>query len=225
MKSFLTDSISTDLSSLSSPKTIHDLISNWKDLPVGIRNKDEFLQLEASSFSQCSSLEKSYYVQIGETPWGGNQSIILIMIDITQLKSNYTDMIYQKDQLLATASHELRTPLNGVLGLLDLVMEELEPSPIKEKIEVVVISGKLLLNMINDLLDLSLITNGRLQLNFEYVTLSSLIDETVKILRLQAAMKGIELNVENQLKNKNEIFRTDPIRSRQVLINLIGNAI
>ena len=171
--------------------SIYDLIVNWNEIPIGMKIIDEFLHLEASNISSCGNFEKCYSLQVGETTWMGTQAVIMIINDITPIKNRFNEMLGQKYRLLATASHELRTPLNGVLGTLDLVMEELEPCPSKEKLEVVLISGKLLLNMINDLLDLSLITNGKLQLNFELISLNSLIEETAKILRLQAAMKGI----------------------------------
>jgi signal transduction histidine kinase/CheY-like chemotaxis protein len=148
---------------------------------------------------------------------------MLIINDISTIKNYYKELGDHKDHLLATVSHELRTPLNGILGMLDLSIEETKEQQTKERLEITQISAKLLLNMINDILDFSLISKGKLSLNIDKTDVTVLVAETIRILELQANMKGLKIVFEHSVRNR--FVKTDHNRLRQVLLNLIGNAI
>jgi len=130
-----------------------------------------------------------------------------------------------KDQFLSTMSHELRTPLNAVLGFSDLLTEE-RYGPLNDRqrryIGHIHTGGKHLLRLINDILDLSKIEAGRLQLAIESVSVKTAFGEVADVMRPLAEKKSHSLlvNTLNELS-----VRADAVRFKQVLMNLIGNAI
>ncbi len=130
-----------------------------------------------------------------------------------------------KDRFLANMSHELRTPLNAILGFTGTILMEL-PGPLNEEqtkqLRTVQSSGKHLLSLINDLLDLSRIESGKLELKFEPIVGSELLEEIATGLRPLADAKGIKLRV---LAEPAVIVDADRRALRQILINLANNAI
>jgi signal transduction histidine kinase/AmiR/NasT family two-component response regulator len=188
---------------------------------------EDYLNLEGVISSDDGISEKSFSIQISNAYWEGSHTKIIIINDISHVKNYYKNLNAHKDHLLATVSHELRTPLNGILGMIGLAQDEVGVSPsIKNKLEVVMTSGKLLLSMINDILDMSLIGKDKLKLYPEYTNILNIVEESVKLLKLQATSKGVLLNVQNNIVDeKKRIVKTDGNRLRQILTNLIGNAI
>ncbi len=129
-----------------------------------------------------------------------------------------------KSQFLASMSHELRTPMNAVLGMTDLALaEELSPA-VHDYIATARESAGALLELLNDILDLSRIEAGRLRIEAAPFRLRSLLDKTVKSLGVRAYEKGLELlyDVPDDVPNH---LVGDSLRVRQVLTNLVGNAI
>lgn len=130
-----------------------------------------------------------------------------------------------KSQFLASMSHELRTPLNAIIGYSEMLQEDAKDSgqdafvPDLHKIHT---AGKHLLALINDILDLSKIEAGKMELFFETVKLQDLLEEVTTMIRPLVAKKGnkLELHRPNELG----IIRTDVLRLRQILFNLFSNA-
>ncbi|MCI0408743.1 MAG: GAF domain-containing protein, partial [Acidobacteria bacterium] len=131
-----------------------------------------------------------------------------------------------KSEFLANMSHELRTPLNSILGFSDLLRDQ-KVGPMTEKqaryIHNIRESGRHLLTLINDLLDLSKVEAGKLELRPEVFNLREALEAAMTEIRPQSLAKdlGLTLQVDESLS----LFTADPVRFRQILLNLLSNAI
>ena len=130
-----------------------------------------------------------------------------------------------KDQFLANMSHELRTPLHAILGYADLVRAGALPEPSRqEALSTIASSGRYLLSLINDLLDLSRIRSGHLELNPAPLQLAALLEEIAAMVRVEARRKGLDFSLDAPA-GLPDIVEADGKRLRQILLNLLGNAI
>ncbi|KAE9353805.1 hypothetical protein PR003_g3681 [Phytophthora rubi] len=129
-----------------------------------------------------------------------------------------------KVNFLASFSHELRTPLNGVLGMLELLKEQpLDKAP-ERYVHMAYVSGSLLLNLINDILDLSKIEAGHLEISAAPFQMHELLDYSIEIFKLKARERGLKLELKCD-DNVPKVAIGDVVRLRQVLLNLLSNAI
>ncbi len=129
-----------------------------------------------------------------------------------------------KSEFLANMSHEIRTPLNAVLGYSEL-LENLLTEPVqKEYLESIRSSGKNLLGLINDILDLSKVEAGKLELEYSFVNLKDFLSEFRNVFSLRITQKGLNFHLEISSDTPAYIY-TDENRLRQIILNLLGNAI
>ncbi|MEQ8634140.1 ATP-binding protein [Gimesia maris] len=129
-----------------------------------------------------------------------------------------------KSEFLANMSHEIRTPMTAILGFTDILINDLNQTEEIEVVRTIHQNGEYLLGLINDILDLSKIEDGKLDVEWLDCSPHEIVNDVISLLQVRAVAKGIplEVNFEGPVP---ELIHTDPARLRQILINLIGNAI
>jgi len=134
-----------------------------------------------------------------------------------------------KTSFLTNMSHEIRTPMNAILGFTNLMLEEhLTPKQEEEYLKVINESGATLLNLVNDILDISKIESGELSIADGICDINALFSDlfvSFNEIKSQKKKAHLELYINNPLNHKKILLKTDPFRLRQVLVNLLNNAI
>lgn len=162
-----------------------------------------------------------------------SNTLIATLIDVTESKKIEKELSEAqhkaqranraKSQFLSAMSHELRTPLNSILGFSQLL--ELDPNlndAQQANVAEILTAGNHLLQLINDILDLSVVESGSLHVVLEDVNLADVINETIHLISPIASKRGITINLHNA--DGLAVF-ADTVRLRQVLINLVSNAV
>ncbi|HNH08272.1 MAG TPA: ATP-binding protein, partial [Leptospiraceae bacterium] len=129
-----------------------------------------------------------------------------------------------KDIFLANMSHEIRTPLNGILGMIELLQSRKLDAEGREFLRIMSLSGKSLLGIINDILDLSKIESGKIELLSIKLNLESIVREIGDIFALEIKKKNIQMIIDTD-SSLPQFLEGDPDRIKQVLLNLVGNAV
>jgi PAS domain S-box-containing protein len=128
-----------------------------------------------------------------------------------------------KSEFLANMSHEIRTPMNAILGFSEALHYKLQLPEHKKMVKSVLNSGNLLLSLLNDILDLSKIEAGKLEISVQPLDLKELLQETISLFKDKARTKGLEMNIV-AAPGFPELIMLDEIRIKQVIFNLVGNA-
>ncbi|MDX2429602.1 MAG: response regulator [Bacteroides sp.] len=158
---------------------------------------------------------------------GGEELKLIALIDVSPLEKSRKGEVAAnraKSDFLAAMSHEIRTPMNGIIGMVNSVLEQKNGKVLQGKIEVIKSSAELLMTIINDILDFSKIEAGRMMLEEIPFTLSDELALVGELFRPLAEEKGLELKMEMKPDVPNKLIG-DPFRLRQVISNLVSNAV
>jgi signal transduction histidine kinase/CheY-like chemotaxis protein len=221
-----------ELGSVNKPsEDVVEYLDKIKDqLAIGITNSKALVQME-NFVAELKKLNEEYQKQNLQIK---QQNDTLIQLH-SELKEQAEELEKQKEkaeestriksQFLASMSHELRTPMNSILGLTELILEKanLEDKN-RERLEVVLNSGKRLMNLINDILDLSKIEAGKMDIRYEDVILDEVIEEVSASITPLVNKRGIGFQVTRNIDTR-LLINTDRAKVTQVLINLLGNAV
>lgn len=174
------------------------------------------------------------YISICKIERGEEQLLVYRVRDRSEEIKNQNELMRARDEaraasdtksrFVATVSHEIRTPLNGVIGMANLLSSTKLDNRQMELVETIQKSGQSLMVLINDILDFSKTESGRIELNEEEVDLREMIQDITSLLSTHASAKGIgiSMNVDMQVPER---ILIDGARIKQVLLNLIGNAV
>ncbi|MDF1693700.1 MAG: response regulator [Zhongshania sp.] len=132
---------------------------------------------------------------------------------------------FYKSTFLANMSHEIRTPLTSIMGLLEIIRRNPDGDSLNRNLDLVSAAARNLLRLINDILDLSRVESGRLQLESGELSIDPLVDHSLALFATEAEAKGIELLSEVDPELSSLSFNGDTLRIQQLLNNLIGNAV
>ncbi|MDQ7033139.1 MAG: response regulator [Desulfonauticus sp.] len=145
-------------------------------------------------------------------------------VELEEKNRKLQELEQYKSEFLANMAHELRTPLNSIIGLSEILLNKgAQGRSLQESLKVIYTSGKQLLNIINDILDLSKIDAGKVELNLQEFSLSEVLDYVEKIVKPQAEEKGLDFIV--KLDFKDDKIYSDKHKLIQILLNLLSNAI
>ncbi|MBD5657160.1 MAG: MASE4 domain-containing protein, partial [Candidatus Eremiobacteraeota bacterium] len=176
------------------------------------------------NFASPTRYSYSWYVGKGETIVTACTVLVMLLCEVTSLYSRLTDAARAKTAFLATMSHEIRTPMNAVIGMTELVLHSTLTTDQRDALETVSESGTSLLRIIDDVLDFSKIEAGKLRFELLEFPLTRTVESIAATFAAQAHERGIDLFVFVD-PHAPETLYGDAGRLRQVLTNLVGNAL
>jgi PAS domain S-box-containing protein len=213
--------------------------------PDDLEESQRLVNAMLDGAGRCS-LEKRYLRKNGDVLWaertacvirdkdGAARDFLIMVEDITERKrveaalreaKNEADRAnHAKSDFLSRMSHELRTPLNAILGFGQLLERQNPTVQQRARVEHITSAGRHLLNLINEVLDISRIEAGHLQLSVEPVAVADVLDETLALMRPLAAARQMEISVDSLLDKDLHVV-ADRQRLKQVLLNLLTNAV
>jgi PAS domain S-box-containing protein len=216
-------------------KTAEDVFANVGEAKALGEGDLEAIRTGREQFIQEAKLTDSTgvvrWLQLVKCPLfdaAGKVSHVLgVGTDITQLRAAREaaeSASRAKSEFLANMSHEIRTPMNGILGMTELALDTELTTEQREYLELVRKSGEALIGVIGDILDFSKIEAGKMDLDPVSFQLREHLESCVRPLALRAHQKGLELTCDIQPGVPQEVV-TDPGRLRQIVVNLVGNAV
>ena len=202
----------------------------WRNLNEGNFQSGEFCRIGHEGNLVWIQAAYNPILDVSGKPW----KVFKVAIDLTDRKAMEQDLLVAKDRaeqaavakgmFLANMSHEIRTPMNAIIGFTELLIDSpLNPTQHKH-MQTVRQSARSLLGLLNDILDTAKLERGALELDKRAFSLKHLCEQILVELQLQADKKGLALNLEYPPETHDHVMG-DELRIRQILINMLGNAI
>ncbi|MCD4724956.1 MAG: response regulator [Bacteroidales bacterium] len=221
-------------------KMVEDLIPEYKmnnysemereviQSGLPLYNIEEFIQQE----------EKEVWLTSNLAPFRDTEGEIIGLVgiswDITERKKHENELQYAKEQaeegtrakseFLANMSHEIRTPMNGIIGMAEILKQASLGEEEKENLEILISSTRSLLSLVNDILDISKIEAGKLELEIEDFEIRKILKDIENILYIKAEEKILDYKTFIN-PNVPDFLRGDPSRLKQIILNLVNNAV
>jgi PAS domain S-box-containing protein len=178
-------------------------------------------------------------INASEISYSGHKAFLFIVRNITEIikkeerlrqsaeKAEEADML--KSAFLANVSHEIRTPMNAIIGFSEILTnQDLSPKEREEFINYITQGSNTLMNLIEDIIDITKIEAGQIKINFSDCNVDKLLDElyaTFLKMKNKNGRSNVELRMNKPMMNEDFVISTDPHRIRQIMSNLLGNAI
>ncbi len=185
-------------------------------------------------FRRFDNSEMDIMISIIPIVYDGKKALLSIMVDLTEriqmeqdlheAKEEAISANKSKSEFLANMSHEIRTPMNAIMGFTELLDEEVKETRLKGYVKTIRNAGSTLLTLINDILDLSKIEAGKLEITKRATNVYDLSEEVLSIFMMSVRGKDVNL-ILNIDENIPKSLLLDDVRLRQVLVNIIGNAV
>jgi PAS domain S-box-containing protein len=216
------------------PSDLPDVMAKYRTF---IDNKDEFYENEFRMHHKDGSYR--WILAKGKAVFDEDQNLVRILgihIDITERKRQEVELLRAKEKaeesdrlksaFLANMSHEIRTPLNGILGFSEFLRDgNLDPVELEGYLTVIERNSQQLLQIINDILDISKIEAGQETLDLREFDLHGVLDEVYTLFLPQANLKNLKFTLKKGIEKQHFIINSDSVKLKQIMINLIGNAI
>lgn len=196
--------------------------TNNYNLQVSKSGEDEFGEL-TDRFNEMVDRVREHEKELEQQVARRTAELQRVNVSLSRAKESAEAASRAKSVFLANMSHEIRTPLHGILGYVEILQREISNSAERETLDIIRKSAETLRGLIDDILDLTKVESGRLELENESFDFESLLEETVEMTRGRIEGKPIELLLD--VKDVSHFLIGDPLRLRQVFINLMGNAI
>ena len=200
------------------PNDVLDVIKKKMELNDCIVRGDRFYDIEKNSLTYREEKVGTIYSLVDKT------DDFRYMAELREQKAIADRANRAKSSFLANMSHEIRTPINAVLGMDEMILRESRETQTKKYAADILSAGKTLLSLINDILDLSKVEEGKMEIIPVQYDLSSMINDLVNMVRNRAEKKGLKLEIDVDSETPNLLIG-DEIRVRQCALNLLTNAV